>query len=104
MSVVDWSAKPEPWRSVGMRFVKDCKAIMAGEVVSPPERPALHRSLSEAASRRLSEIMIRRMNDPKYNPLAALNKPQRRLYKKLRRSGIAPNHALLEALRDKPEP
>lgn len=27
MSVIDWEAKPEPWRSIGLRFCRDLVAL-----------------------------------------------------------------------------
>lgn len=27
---IDWEAKPEPWRSIGLRFRRDCRAIASG--------------------------------------------------------------------------
>lgn len=26
MSVIDWAAKPEPWRSIGLRFIEELKS------------------------------------------------------------------------------
>ena len=31
MSAIDWETKPEPWRSIGLKFVKSLPAILAGE-------------------------------------------------------------------------
>lgn len=46
MSAVDWSAQPEPWRSVGLRFA----AKMRGE---PPPKPARNRHKGNLEVRQL---------------------------------------------------
>jgi len=41
-SVIDWAAKPEPWRSIGPAFRADCEAIVAAPVAGPaPLTPML---------------------------------------------------------------
>lgn len=39
MTAIDWESKPEPWRSIGIEFAAECKAIMAGYVPTVAPRP-----------------------------------------------------------------
>jgi hypothetical protein len=40
-SVIDWSSKAEPWRSIGLAFRAECEAIAATRAFEPP--PPLRR-------------------------------------------------------------
>jgi hypothetical protein len=48
--VIDWAAKPEPWRTIGLAFRAQCEAIAAH--TPPPPRPP--RPPSIIMSRRLA--------------------------------------------------
>ena len=54
MSVIDWSTKPEPWRSMGPKFAAECRRIAGG--YRPTEPPIPDHVL---AGRRLQDYRLR---------------------------------------------
>jgi len=48
--VIDWAAKPEPWRTIGPAFRKMCEDIAAMPIAGPPS-PALRARRREVLKR-----------------------------------------------------
>jgi DNA-binding XRE family transcriptional regulator len=61
MSVIDWNAKPEPWRTIGKRFCIDLLAMAGGAAPSPPpdnpsRGPATPTVAEDGPGRRLQDL------------------------------------------------
>lgn len=54
MSAIDWNIHPEPWRSMGLRFLDDL-AVQLGRAIKPPPKRRLRRYLTG------SEAMVERL-------------------------------------------
>ena len=66
MTAIDWESKPEPWRSVGLKFSMDVARIMAGYITPIAERrpPPLFRAGQRMADyRRARGMTLRQLGE-----------------------------------------
>lgn len=85
MSVINWNAKPEPWRTIGKRFCIDLLAMAAGAAPSPPpDNPSRGPRITDA-----EEGPGRRLQDLRF----ALHFTQLQLARRANVSGSTINHA-----------
>jgi lambda repressor-like predicted transcriptional regulator len=83
-SVIDWSAKPEPWRTIGRQFVRDLMAIKGGAHPAPPRDIDPHARFGAAVT------MVKPTEDADGARLRQARFAQRLTIKQLsRRAGVA---------------
>lgn len=62
MSIIDWNAKPEPWRTIGKRFCIDLLAMAGGATPAPPSdnptRVPHVADVSDGPGRRVQDLRL----------------------------------------------